>query len=72
MEQIEAIKRENQEIADDKNRLQDEFYELESKIDVKNDEIAQLKIEMQRNKDALDLKKEVENSLSQNLLKHED
>ena len=64
MEQIEAIKRENQEIADDKNRLQDEFYELESKIDAKNDEIAQLKIEMQRNKDALDLKKEVENSLS--------
>lgn len=49
----------------------DRNLKIEETIDEKNEKIIQLEKELQRKTDEIELRKEVINSMSQSLLKHE-
>jgi len=62
---------ENQRIISEKNLHMDRCLKIEEKIDEKNDRILQLEKELARKEDEVSLRKEVIDSMSNSLMKHE-
>jgi len=60
-----------EELTTEKNALQDEKFQLAEQIDKKQDQIIELEKSLQKAVDEVELRKAVVDSMSENLLKHE-
>lgn len=69
---IDKLRAEIQLISDEKNELKDSRFSLEETIQKQQDQINEQEIELQKQKDDIELRKLVQDEMSSNLLKHED
>ena len=66
------LNKEIAELQDDKNRINDEKFASEQIIDQKKEEIVRLEKELQKALDEAELRRVIFDTMSANLLKHEE
>lgn len=72
LDATDKLKSELYDITEDKNKIQDLKFALEEKIQQQQDIIAQLDEQKRKYEQEVELRKEVQDQMSRNLLKHEE